>query len=280
MGTPFALSQYITAEWDGVFWTKLWPYAGADDTVRKTVGPIYEHAVISKLKGVVYDSYTAQSVIGAINQAGGAKGKRLKLVPPEPAKDPNAAYTAADDQYGASPENAHPYQCVRDEAKACQYVQVRWTANGHGSDTKLHYNPYMDEAERTVVHEMVHALRHMLGKLDRAPTAGELSEYEDEEEFFAMLVGNIYLSEMGGDDLRASHKVLKELPAYLKTSAGFIGDHPYGKAARQLVKKLTEQCPDLCDRIAKFVPLTNASGAPVFNPIREYLKPDSNPTPP
>jgi hypothetical protein len=280
MGTPFKYSRSITVEWDGAFWKTSFTTPAWAAFPFSSVGALYEYLVVTKLKGIVQGSATAASVVGAITKAGDAKGKRLTVVPPEPGKDPNQAYTAADDQYGASPRDAHPYQCVRDEAQACQFVRARWTATGSGSDTKVHYNPYMDEAARTAVHELVHALRHMLGVLDRAPTAGALSEFEDEEEFFAMLVGNIYLSEMGGDDLRGSHKALKVLPADLKTSAGFIGDHAFGRAARGLVKKLAEECPDLCDLIARVVPLTGASGAPVFNPIREYLTPGAGTTTP
>jgi hypothetical protein len=283
MGTPFKYSRYITAEWDGAFWQTTFTTPAWGAFPFSSVGALYESVVVTKLKGIVQDSATAASVVGAITRAGDATGHRYKIVPPEPGKDPNRAFTAWDDQYGVSPKDSHPYGWYPDESRPgkTHLVRANWTARGGGSNSTTHYNPYMDEAERVIVHEMVHALRQMLGWVDEVPLAGALADFVEEEEFFPMLVQNIYLSEMGhNDDLRGSHKEVKVLPADLRTSAGFIGDHAFGRAARALVKKFTEQCPDLCDLLARVVPTTGATGAPVFNPIREYLTPGSGATTP
>jgi hypothetical protein len=81
-----------------------------------------------------------------------------------------------------------------------------------------------------------------------------------------MLIGNIFLSEKGRDDLRASHIVYQELAVDLKTSEGFLGDTAYGKACRRLVNKFIQDEPDVANTIRNKVPV-----ATKFNPIREFL---------
>jgi Effector protein len=58
------------------------------------------------------------------------------------------------------------------------------------------------EPDEVLFHEMVHATRYMHGVSgERAVNKG----YENQEEFFAVVLANIYLAEKGRMDLRASH---------------------------------------------------------------------------
>jgi hypothetical protein len=94
---------------------------------------------------------------------------------------------------------------------------------GLGSDATIQYTPkqWRDAAatcttglcgpgsarDEVLLHEMFHGLRVMLGKLDSIPMG---DGYNTQEEFFAILVTNVYQAEMGRPP-RANHEDFKEL---------------------------------------------------------------------
>src|SRR5262249_28407702 len=179
------------------------------------------------------------------------------------------ASAGPDTPEAAAPSGVTPYRGLRDDpatAKDERYEKAGFTGTGKGSSAHIEFDPKATDAEKTIVHELLHSLREMRGQLNQAPTETVLFQYENEEEFYAMLIGNIFLSEKGRDDLRASHIVYQELSVDLKTSAGFLGDTPYGKACRRLVNKFICDDYDVAQTIKNHVPI-----ATKFNPIREYL---------
>ena len=118
-----------------------------------------------------------------------------------------------------------------------------------------------------LLHELVHSLREMHGQLTLYPT--RTKGYDNEDEFFAILVQNIYASEKGITILRRDHHGGSAIQRALSTSEGFLGKGQRPLSMEQLenrllVRKLTNECFALCSNIRTHV------RAP-FNPISEYL---------
>lgn len=107
---------------------------------------------------------------------------------------------------------------------------------GAGSDVHLFFTPdsrgrsgcgggdFGSLPDETLLHEMVHSLRHMQGKTNQIPTEGTLRGYDNEEEFLAIVVTNVYMSVNNKTHLRADHDGFKALDSSLATSAGFLSD--------------------------------------------------------
>jgi hypothetical protein len=122
--------------------------------------------------------------------------------------------------------------------------------------------------DSVLVHELVHALRFMCGFFNQVPTW--YKRYDNEEEYFAILVSNIYISEKGRKLLAANHHGWAALREELSTSEGFLGkgaarpsrDHLEN---RRLVQKFVCQNHRLSSYLSGKV-----NGA--FNPIREFMR--------
>jgi Effector protein len=77
---------------------------------------------------------------------------------------------------------------------------------GEGSDVHIYFSPetqgksgcgggvYGSLSDEVLLHEMVHALRQMQGRNNPVPTEGSVREYDNEEEFLAIVVTNVYMS--------------------------------------------------------------------------------------
>src|SRR5262249_21765490 len=119
-----------------------------------------------------------------------------------------------------------------------------------------------------LLHELVHGLRIQRGQFLRMPTWDK--GYDNEEEFFAVLLANIYMSETGKTRLRADHHGQSKLRTDRNTSETFLGKgaaSPTGSQLenRRLVHKLVCQNHVLCAHISGKV-------AAAFNPIREFMR--------
>jgi hypothetical protein len=94
-----------------------------------------------------------------------------------------------------------------------------------GNCYKKHSNrqisSYTPSVEEVLFHELIHAVRFVSNtlKLDYASTKG-LTLYENKEEFIAVVVTNIYQSEVKGN-LRAGHRRFLNLDDQLKDSFEF-----------------------------------------------------------
>jgi hypothetical protein len=116
-----------------------------------------------------------------------------------------------------------------------------------------------------LVHELVHALRRIRGQFNRIRTA----HHDNEEEFFATLVSDIYRSERDNEHRRGSHSDRALPGAPSNSSEEFLGKGaaPPSRGQlenRRLVNKFVCENWGLCNSICWNVTAD-------FNPIREYL---------
>lgn len=116
------------------------------------------------------------------------------------------------------------------------HVEENYPATGGGSDTKLWFTP--GEAKKStcsgstgpavqddevLLHELVHCLRRMQGQFNPVPTMNK--GYDNDEEFLAIVVTNVYISAQNRSaPLRTDHVSDVPLKAPLNTSAGFVKD--------------------------------------------------------
>jgi hypothetical protein len=110
--------------------------------------------------------------------------------------------------------------------------------------------------DEVLLHEMLHGLRQMAGQQDMSAIG---LEYDTMEEFYAILLTNIYTSERGRKRLRKNHHGSSPLDKDVATSEGFlqIGDH-----VRWIMWLVTHG--------AVFVRRVAEINVP-FNPLRAYL---------
>jgi hypothetical protein len=132
--------------------------------------------------------------------------------------------------------------------------------SGRGSDTVIWFTPqdYIKTSslpggrpDEVLLHEMVHALRMEMGlNLCLAMDDG----FDTVEEFYAILIANIYRSECGYRDLRANHNGKQMLAAPLTDDSRFY------KQWKDKIDRLCREMSALCNVLAA-VPCA-------FNPIR------------
>jgi hypothetical protein len=94
----------------------------------------------------------------------------------------------------------------------------------YDTDTYLKKNCDKDgpgtNLDEVLLHEMVHALRIMQGKRNCVPTDDQF--YDNDEDFLAITVVNVYMSSKGASLLRANHHGHDPLRPPRNTSKGFL----------------------------------------------------------
>ena len=130
--------------------------------------------------------------------------------------------------------------------------------------TTKDFKPGGSPAE-SLFHELVHAFRFVTEKASKrkgpsiAPGSSlKYPEYDTEEDFFTILLTNIFSSETGRP-LRAGHDGTEALPPYLSTDAGFLAVEPY----RRLVEQFCSDHPEVSERLRQV--------RAAFNPIFAFL---------
>jgi hypothetical protein len=149
--------------------------------------------------------------------------------------------------------------------------QIVGTGTGGGTDVDLHFSPEMwvsgtgpcTQPDEILFHEMLHGLREMQGEYDPMPTGPQDKLYDNVEEFLAILMTNIYVSEKSPalGVLCGGHHGSQVLPAGESTSDGFL----LNNAENLLwIKFLYVQ------EMGYFLAVASNVMAP-FNPLREYV---------
>jgi hypothetical protein len=120
---------------------------------------------------------------------------------------------------------------------------------------------YWDEI---LFHELVHVFRGVSGKFLKQPVFGGLSKYDDTEEFYAVLLTNIYVSDRTNkikSGLRRDHKGFHALEPTLTQPWGFFAS---GRQTFGLIQRFVAENPGISVRLANDV-----ANAP-FNPLADY----------
>lgn len=125
----------------------------------------------------------------------------------------------------------------------------------------IHKHSPGQKPDEILCHEMLHAARYLGGDYKKTPIP-KMPEYENEEEYFAILVTNIYSSELkrGFESFRKSHHVAykPEMNQVDVAPFVFLSD----PENLRLIGKFCDQHPTIAPMIAQ---------APAaFNPIRDY----------
>lgn len=248
----------------------------------------YEHSV-SGLLDKLGSTWTGRAILKAIRRTAG-QGRKLRIVPysaaDRMAMGQDNAFARASKAAAAAPRGVIDFAGGTGNDR---FRLVGYMGTGAGSDSEIHFTPQEPtpvcgsgvvasacrlrgqaehNADETLLHEMVHSMRQMLGQSQRYPTV--VSGYDNDEEFFAIVITNVYISEKGGKALRASHHgSYGALSADLATSEKFLGKGdavitPEKFENRRLIQKLAGQNYDVCSTIAAHV-----QGE--FNPIGEYM---------
>lgn len=103
----------------------------------------------------------------------------------------------------------------------------RVAGTGKGSAADIHFSPERharatrphERPDTVLLHELVHALRYTQGLANPVPTKEPV--WDNEEEYLAVVVTNVYQSVKGARPLRRGHGH-QSLAAPLDTSAGFL----------------------------------------------------------
>jgi hypothetical protein len=119
------------------------------------------------------------------------------------------------------------------------------------------------DADEVLLHEMLHAYRALAGhvRMDACQVAPD-KQYDNIEEFWAIVVTNVYLSEKGKTLLRQDHASFVPLKPAWRTSAGFLTDPDLLKWSRALLRQEETLLKAIDDSLAATTP---------FNPFHELL---------
>jgi hypothetical protein len=119
--------------------------------------------------------------------------------------------------------------------------------------------------DEILFHELVHVFRGVSGKWNKTSLTGALVQYDDTEEFFAVMITNIYISDRTNrikTSLRANHnKNFRPQGAKFSEPWGFF---TRGPQVFSLVKQFVEENHGFSTRVA-----TDLVDVP-FNPIADY----------
>jgi hypothetical protein len=256
----------------------------------------YERSIVAQLDRV-WGTWTGWAVLRAIVDT----GNTVRIVPYSAADRKSMgesnAYVIGTSGRDNRPRGARPYAGGMDDPSTPQDERFRRAGffslpgTGKGGNAEVHYSPEVFQAalptcsktvtsgclppmfaqnrgpDDTLVHELVHALRDMRGQSLQIPTRSK--EYDNEEEFFAILVQNVYASEKGMTIFRQDHHGHAALPSRLSTSEKFLGKGQRPLTLEELenrflVSKFVRQNHDVCRSILGRV-------RAAFNPISEFM---------
>jgi hypothetical protein len=239
-----------------------------DGTGTKSYGTSsqYEHAVLHQLRRI-HHSRTGQAVFHEFEKR---SHHHMKIIPYEKVK--LNAFASPEDWLHAT-KKGQPERSGADGHVVLDAHGNPIIGQGGGSNSDVSYTPIMftrycnqhktghrsgAQPDEVLFHEMVHATRQMRGLLNPLPL-GFL--YDTDEEFFAIVLANIYASETGRPiDIRSDHHGFEHLTT--DTDAKFLPKKDMSDYRYRLVFKLVHEEPRMAHELRKI-------HSP-FNPIRRY----------
>jgi hypothetical protein len=247
-GNMKALSAYPNINISGqiIFSSAIKTFGFADEALWRNSADSYDMAV-ERVFNDIAKAATGRAVLRAI----GRIAQRSMLVEPMMGTDggmPNA-YAMPVDKKAARRQGSDT---------EVRYTPAHWKPSAmHPSVTgfKFWYGPGTTPDE-LLLHEVVHGLRHMAG-LRMTRNVPFQAGYDSFEEFYAILIANIYRSELGRLELRHDHHGFMALSAVGINNQTDFYNH---RLNQQHLNKLRRQQPalfaDLQGVKAKFNPTT------------------------
>ena len=159
----------------------------------------------------------------------------------------------------ASPSKGRHYRAVI-EFDPSQYQSGSLCyRNKHRGDPNLNRGSLPNEI---LFHELFHAVRTLKGTRQGTKLSGGLALYGNLEEFLAVMVTNIYISELSkhGSGLRSDHTSHRPLSQDLNSSLAFFKSSPQ---VLPILQKFVVDCRQFCEE------LCNVKTA--FNPIAAVM---------
>jgi hypothetical protein len=174
-----------------------------------------------------------------------------------------------------SEHHARPQGCSGGDGQGTN-SNITYTAEMWPPYNSTRYSPSMraaatkgpgNLADEILFHELVHATRQMRGVMCRKHVD---RLYDTEEEYIALVISNIYLSEKKKNDLVADHSAR----ALSEADAERFLDNPQGidVAPRALIEQFKSQQRQFYDRLAGIAYDQRTGKGPKFNPIRQYAE--------
>jgi hypothetical protein len=159
------------------------------------------------------------------------------------------------------------------DSMAAGSTDGKFTGTGKGAPAAVFIDPFIlasaqgpaAQKDAMLLHETFHAIRMASGLFERKP----MMRYDDQEEFYAVTVSNIYVSsKYPGQALRGDHSMmLLHKPGYPDTVRGLMSNpgleenslYYFAMGHRselaQLIKEMPQMCSNLADAPCKFNPL-------------------------
>jgi hypothetical protein len=81
--------------------------------------------------------------------------------------------------------------------------------------------------DEVLLHELLHAYRKVKGSYNKISFSKPDKLYDSNEELFAILISNVYMSDNGKTKFRKDHAGFEELPSKWATSDGFLKDSDF-----------------------------------------------------
>lgn len=134
--------------------------------------------------------------------------------------------------------------------------------NGSRCTDKAHSQGGATLPHETLHHELVHSLRRISGKFNRFPLSGKLHPFHTNEEFYAILATNIYISDRSNrhkSNLRMDHSGHERLESRYESSYRYF---QLGTKAYNLIVKFCSDHPFYSKQLAQI--------RAVFNPLAAY----------
>jgi hypothetical protein len=228
---------------------------------------LYNRDVLRQLEKI-HHSHTGQAVFHEFQNR---SSHLLKIIPYE-GTQLNAFASAVDYRHATrkgAVERSGADGSVLHDSHGKTIVGLGGGSNAEISFTPIKYTRYCRQnkahkagaqPDEVLFHEMTHATREMRGIFNPLPLG---FMYDTEEEFFAIVMQNIYASETGRPyDIRESHHGREHLTT--DTNATFLPKADMTDYRYRLVAKLVHQEPKMCRELVR----VHAH----FNPIRRYFE--------
>jgi hypothetical protein len=215
--------------------------------VGNNVVDSYEYQVQEVLRRIANGSTVGKLVISLINQS----PRSLRIVP------------VGVNQFGqtkARPVACFPHGCAGGATDSVIWFEPSGWGNAptSGIDPGRHVRP-----EDVLLHEMFHALREMRGLFSSAPM-GDGFDYV--EEYYAILVANMYVSEVGRPESRRADHRLDFHPLRGKAGGPFVDtDVDFYMSYKTEADRMISQMPDFCQ------PLGGLWNRLPWNPIKQGM---------